>query len=702
MPDIGDFLREFKLWLRDLKGVAKHHGARKKRDAVTETAANILYPIVKENRGALYDMLKLLDTLKGISQTYTGEKKKHLNYLIDFVNEKTSVPLIAEEGLVSQEGSQASEVSVVTPAEIAGPEIRKTIGRVSITKYSPSTPTEFIFWVEDREDLHLESMSIITTVGRVQDKDVKITGIVEEVKAISAADSPMDDFYATGYGDPTLEVPTKRPIIKTGKVNIVRRSDGRFEPLIGGWPVYFSTAEEIMDAYGADITEERSVLAGFTWDENRNPVPIFLDSDYLLGYESAHANIAGASGLATKTSYALFLLQSILSYADRQGESIAAIAFNVKEADLMRIDEGPDNWENLEKTMIETDDPFAERHKILWEASKAEGLDPFDLHHRLMFFAPPRPRDPSRPLTFRRGEVSLYSYGLMDLLRAGRGALLGLLEPEDIDERTSALLYAVRDTILDPTDQTLDPRPNTLVELIARLQQLARGREQWVQIGPGGHHTATINKVVNRLTAIRHQLQGLLLQTDGLGNPVPVENIQSGQLWIVDISKLHPKGQRLVFHSVYQTLGRLLEARRNNEDTVRLGDREIRLETFPQRVVVFVDELNKFAPRGREYSPLRSQIVDITARGRSFGLSLLGAEQLAAQVDDEILANTSTFIVGRSHSIGMRGAVYDWLQGGLKDRVFVLRKGDMMMWHAVHTRPVLISFPKPLHTFVGE
>ena len=317
MSDLGDFLREFKLWLRDHKGLAKKHGARKKRDAVTETASSILYSMIRENKNVLDNMLGLLDELKELCQTTHGERKEHLNYLIDFVNEKISTPLILKETETPAEGFP-SGIRETSPPVREGITPRKTIGRVSITKHSPATPTNFEFWVEDREDLHLESTAIITTIGRIRDKNVKITGIVEEVRAISATDSPMDDFYATGYGDPTLELPTKRPIIKIGKVSIIRRTDGRFEPPMGSWPVYFATAEEIMDAYGADISEEKQILAGFTWDESKNPVPIFLDADYLLGYEGAHLNIAGASGLATKTSYALFLLQSILNYADEE------------------------------------------------------------------------------------------------------------------------------------------------------------------------------------------------------------------------------------------------------------------------------------------------------------------------------------------------------------------------------------------------
>lgn len=68
----------------------------------------------------------------------------------------------------------------------------------------------------------------------------------------------------------------------------------------------------------------------------------YLDRRYVLGPESAHVNISGISGLATKTSYAMFLLQSILQTAPDK-DSIAVIILNVKQADLLQVDKrGPE------------------------------------------------------------------------------------------------------------------------------------------------------------------------------------------------------------------------------------------------------------------------------------------------------------------------------------------------------------------------
>jgi len=708
MTDVGELLEAFEKWLRGKRGLQHKQGAGKRRKAIMDTMSHFLPPLARKDPSLTKDLLRLMEVCRQEAQALRADRKEHVDFFIDFLDERTStaedllapeVTSAAPESVAASSLVAEDQSSSITRVAVATVPQRRIIGRVSVTEDSPSKPTEFEFWAEDRDDLHLEVGSVVTATGQTDEGQVHIIGIVMDLRATSATGSPLDDFYATGYGDPTVTVPTRRPVIRLAKVNVVYRSDGRFEPPTGSWAVHFATDEEIMRAYGADIPEERRVLAGFVWNEAKRPVPIYLDARYLLGYEGAHLNISGASGLATKTSYALFLLQSIMTYCREEEEPVAVVAFNVKEADLMRIDGGPADWQSLEGRL-----DLEKRQLDLWRASRDEGLDPFAFRQHVTFYAPPRPDDPRRPLTFRAGEAStvLYSYGLMDIVDAGGVAMMGLLDFEDIDEKTSGLLYSIVDAIRDPRDQTLVPKPGNFNDLLSRLGQTLAGRRDWIDIGFGTHHSATVSKVLNRLSqAVLHQLRGVVLLHDGRGRPVPIERLRPGQVWVVDIAKLHPKGQRLVFTNIYQALDRILEAKRNREDTVQIADRTLNIGDFPDRVVVFVDELNKFAPQGREAAPLKTHIVNITARGRSIGLSLIGAEQVANQVDEELMANTSTYAVGRSHAISLKGALFDWLQAGLREKAMLLSKGDMILWHAIHSRPALISFPKPIH-MIGE
>ena len=52
----------------------------------------------------------------------------------------------------------------------------------------------------------------------------------------------------------------------------------------------------------------------------RDGVPVYLNADFLDGTRGAHVSISGISGVATKTSFATFLLYSVF----RSGRARAA------------------------------------------------------------------------------------------------------------------------------------------------------------------------------------------------------------------------------------------------------------------------------------------------------------------------------------------------------------------------------------------
>jgi hypothetical protein len=86
------------------------------------------------------------------------------------------------------------------------------------------------------------------------------------------------------------------------------------------------------------IKDENKIPTGLIEMSNGTKAPCFLDARYLLGPEGAHMNIFGISGLATKTSYVMFLLAAALQrYAE--ADKTAVILLNVKHDDLLHIHE---------------------------------------------------------------------------------------------------------------------------------------------------------------------------------------------------------------------------------------------------------------------------------------------------------------------------------------------------------------------------
>ena len=72
----------------------------------------------------------------------------------------------------------------------------------------------------------------------------------------------------------------------------------------------------------------------------RDGAPIYLNADFLDGTRGAHVSISGISGVATKTSFATFLLYSVFRSGVLGGDAVntKALIFNVKGEDLLFLD----------------------------------------------------------------------------------------------------------------------------------------------------------------------------------------------------------------------------------------------------------------------------------------------------------------------------------------------------------------------------
>ena len=684
LAELLDENKEFDRWLKRVKKISHYPHARADREKRREILRRLVEEAPKPPT--------LRRIAEGIELAFSrNEQLDILQDIAEFFQNRLGV----EVGTPSAPPMEEEKVKVEMKPAPPTAEM-KVIGRVAPTLRTPATPTEFHFWVEDDENIHIETGSLVTARNQ---GGIRVIGLVSEIQAVSDIEGVLDSFYAHAFGRPEEEMPTKLPLVMSAKVEVIRRSDGRIEPVRGTWPVTFAKAEEIREAYGAEISPEHEILAGFTYDGRNNSVPIDIDARYVVGYEAAHVNIAGASGVATKTSYALFLLYGLLAHSERHNGSVAAIAFNVKEADLMFIDNLPTSWEDLEEWKSH---PRLGPSIRLWLQARDEyGLDPikWSSEQRIKFFAPMHFRPEGGVLSQRRDEnVRPFNYALRTLIESGVGSLYTLFDPEDLDDKALALIASMSEVAME--------QDFTFNSLIDEVQQAlgsstsGRGRGDWFTLGNTTHHRATANKILNRMRhAIDNQLRGVILKSEHTDQPIPIDELRPNELWIVDITQLSDKGQRLVFQTIVRSVFKKLEERKSLELTSQLQGN---LAEFPRHVVIFVDELNKFVPVGRQYSALKGEIVEMAARGRSVGMALIGAQQLASKVDEEVLANTSTFAVGRSHAVEIRKPPYGWLPKGLQEKAMILEKGWMLLWHTLHKRPVLIHFPLPLHRIYEE
>jgi DNA helicase HerA-like ATPase len=150
------------------------------------------------------------------------------------------------------------------------------------------------------------------------------------------------------------------------------------------------------------------------------------------------------------------------------------------------------------------------------------------------------------------------------------------------------------------------------------------------------------------------------------------------QVTVVDIHRLHSLAQMFVVGVV---LERILEHKEQQGTSRPL-------------VFVLLDELNKYAPRDG-WSPIREVLLDIAERGRSLGVSLLGAQLTASVVARRDVANAALRVVGRLDSAEAERGEYGYLGKTSRLRAGLLQPGTMIVSQPEIPTPLLLGFPVP-------
>jgi DNA helicase HerA-like ATPase len=220
---------------------------------------------------------------------------------------------------------------------------------------------------------------------------------------------------------------------------------------------------------------------------------------------------------------------------------------------------------------------------------------------------------------------------------------------------------------------TLRQLESKFERIFADLEE--NGGESW-----NGHHKLTIRKAQNRFRNLAGKFGGLLAEGSVHYGALPAFDAQFSdqEVRVIDIAGCNSNVQELLVTRLITEVWRKAEEE-------KLG---------VSKVIVFVDELNKYAPGGSQ-SALRDTLVDIAARGRHLNVVLFGAQQFRSKVDDEILGNCGTSFYGRVGDEEIINASYRSLSETAKAELLGLRKGRLLVRHAHFRTPLFGSFPKP-------
>jgi len=544
----------------------------------------------------------------------------------------------------------------------------QALGRVVATERRPNTPHEFHFWTA--LDASVGIGTIVRVVGTypVAGHVPVVYGVVVEGFGFTDLQTPLHDVLGhDGVPGGAGYAATVRTEIRLYTAAVLRQlPEEPLQPVPMG-EVFLADDTDVacalrMDSYLRDGA--RTGIPIGIYHAGGTESPIYLDADFLLGPEAAHLTITGVSGLATKTSAVEWLLASIFAHFPEQKGSVAALCFNVKGPDLCFLDQPAATLDAADRAIYEK----------LGVPAK-----PFD---RVQYFAP-YAADGIALNTLRSNEalahnVSALRWGLREVLQFAEV----LLNKDDVDAKADALIDFVSHEVIDRrfTDSILS-RPHQ-VQSFADLENwfadVLRGMEQRNAESWRTHHVATVRKVRNRLTNIAQRCAGLVT-SDGAVSDLPWGSFEDRTVYVIDVANLEEDAQDLVFTRVVSTLRQCLERR----------------ELGVNHVVVFVDELNKYAPSDGPDTYVRKMLLDLAERGRYLGLVLFGAQQFRSQVHRRVVGNAGTAVFGRMDSDELATPGYSVLSPAIKTKLATLEKGQLMVRHPHFTQPVFVRFPRP-------
>jgi len=551
----------------------------------------------------------------------------------------------------------------------------RIIGRVAALEKCPTTIDSFCFWTDQNTILNPFDVVVVEHLN-----ESKTYGVVEEISHITDSDSFLAQFISNDFGKLDVSVNTDRIGMNYVSARVVGNTKNIYIPVQNGRSVSLGSKEDIQTALGLDEIKN-PVVCGYLemysgLGEDEVDLPVYVNSDFLIGPEGAHLNISGISGLATKTSYAMFLLNALQqkTMADDSKKSVAYIFMNVKGRDLLSIDESNDNLGDADREMY-----------------ARMGLD-FLPFRNVRYFYP----------YGERGTVK--SYVRPDVLERQMQSKQAKKFKFTFNEDNESLdlLFS---NIEDP-NQTIESIINYIISKQSPFDRVDSWQSMLAEVQNMG--TKGIDKGNKEISVMSwrkfKRIVRKSVETEKMFNDdvdagkgeVRLENeikkLKADDVYVVDIAKQDENMQAFVFGSVMQAVTKLKLGEFDEDMTPE------QRELVPDRIVIFVDELNKYAAADApKSSPILRLLLDIAERGRSLGIVLFSAEQFKSAIHKRVTGNCSTHAYGRTNSIEVTDKSYSFVPGTYKNMMTRLKQGHYIIQNPVFHSLLKIRFPMPLY-----
>jgi DNA helicase HerA-like ATPase len=545
----------------------------------------------------------------------------------------------------------------------------KQIGKIIATEKVPTTVDEFFFWTD--KELIIKPFDVV----KVNHIKSSITfGVVEEISHLTDNSSFLAGYISSDFGDVNYQQYTQRIGMNYVRAKVVGNSQGIYTPVLDGSFVSLASEDDIREALGLKDIKNPLPCGYIEMYEQPDSVtiPVHFNSHFLIGPEGAHLNISGISGLASKTSYAMFLLKAIQDqYIEKsKGESVAFVLLNVKGRDLLAIDEINDELTSDDKSIYKMLDlstvPF-QNVKYFYPYSKDIVSSTYG-------------RDVKSQMELNK--AFLYKYIFED-------------DKESID-----LLFSN----VDDPNQTMESIVNYIAtgqggfngitnwnELLNEVYEHTKagtsGKDKEITVLSWRKFYRLFRKTIEKTTIFSNSISSKPKDNETRLKEA-ILNIKKNDVFVIDVAKLDEETQGFVFGDVMRSIYEL-----------KLGQAYDRNEAdIPSKIVIFIDELNKYASKEvPKSSPILRQLLDITERGRSLGIILFSAEQFKSDIHDRVKGNCATHAYGRTNAIEISKPDYQYVPPVYKSMLTRLKQGEYVVQNPVFRSLLNIKFPRPIY-----
>lgn len=515
----------------------------------------------------------------------------------------------------------------------------KPIGIVSATSQEPSDENSFFFILTKNEgnlDRAVIGMGDLVKVERKlpgkQENDV-IYAAVESVRHFTDAPEHVANFVSYNFGyieDDSDQFSRLGFTLVSAKV-IFNEGDVYF-PVNNGDKVFLcDKEEEVLKVLYLKYEpgDEKNINIGkhimYKGDPRELEIPIILHSDYIVGPMNAHINISGMSGGAAKTTKALSIAKCL---HDKLPE-VTVVLFNTKNDDLLNVNH-PANELDFHQQL---------------EDSNCVHKKATEWYNNVKYIYPYQ-GGKSQKGTFIIDYQELKRRNNLDMLVAG--------DPDESGTMDNCTRYVNEETNI--TDWS---------SFSSNVDKTENNSKQPSSFGISPQSWNKYKRIIKKLFP-DNDPKGIFSQkingTNDLALLLDQKLEEKGSVIVIDLAPLEMLQQAFVFGCA-----------------IRIVKEKVK-QLKSKKVVIFVDELNKYASEGTPLSsPILEALIDISETGRSSGICLMTAEQSLSVIHPRIKNNFATQIIGRTGPLELSSYDFSAIPQEVRRRITTFKQEDALV-----------------------